>query len=109
MIPLEGAAHIMSSHVLQTVTPPRNHAVHSAHAASHLITPYLTLCKLMCCALQAVDLAQDDWTKSSLTVVVVGASGDLAKKKIFPALFALFYEGLLPPVGSCRCVRERDL
>ena len=29
---------------------------------------------------------------------VVGASGDLAKKKIFPALFALFYMGMLPPV-----------
>ena len=28
---------------------------------------------------------------------MLGASGDLAKKKIFPALFALFYEGLLPP------------
>ncbi len=35
---------------------------------------------------------------SSLSVVVVGASGDLAKKKIFPALFALYYEGLLPKV-----------
>jgi glucose-6-phosphate 1-dehydrogenase len=33
-------------------------------------------------------------------VVVVGASGDLAKKKIFPALFALYYEGLLPEVGG---------
>jgi glucose-6-phosphate 1-dehydrogenase len=30
----------------------------------------------------------------------VGASGDLAKKKIFPALFALCYEDLLPPVGA---------
>ncbi len=49
-------------------------------------------------------MAADDWTHSSLTVVVVGASGDLAKKKIFPALFALFYEGLLPPVGVCRRV-----
>ena len=29
---------------------------------------------------------------------VVGASGDLAKKKIFPALFALYYEGTLPKV-----------
>ena len=29
---------------------------------------------------------------------MVGASGDLAKKKIFPALFALFYEGSLPEV-----------
>jgi len=33
----------------------------------------------------------------TLSVTVVGASGDLAKKKIFPALFALFYEGSLPP------------
>lgn len=39
----------------------------------------------------------NDWAHSSLSVVVLGASGDLAKKKIFPALFALFYEGLLPP------------
>eukprot|EP00798_Chlamydomonas_sp_ICE-L_P003710 gene3710-13777_t len=37
-----------------------------------------------------------DWKTSSLSFVVVGASGDLAKKKIFPALFALYYEGLLP-------------
>lgn len=41
-------------------------------------------------------LEKNDWTCSSLSVVVVGASGDLAKKKIFPALFALYYEGLLP-------------
>ncbi|CAN1295127.1 Glucose-6-phosphate 1-dehydrogenase, chloroplastic [Linum perenne] len=32
----------------------------------------------------------------SVTITVVGASGDLAKKKIFPALFALYYEGCLP-------------
>jgi len=31
-----------------------------------------------------------------LSVVVVGASGDLAKKKIFPALFSLYYDGMLP-------------
>jgi len=41
-------------------------------------------------------LENNDWSTSSLSVVVVGASGDLAKKKIFPALFALYYEGLLP-------------
>ncbi|XP_043689510.1 glucose-6-phosphate 1-dehydrogenase 1, chloroplastic-like isoform X1 [Telopea speciosissima] len=34
--------------------------------------------------------------KSTISVTVVGASGDLAKKKIFPALFALFYEDCLP-------------
>lgn len=39
----------------------------------------------------------EDWASTALTVVVVGASGDLAKKKIYPALFALFYDGHLPP------------
>ncbi|EFJ45944.1 hypothetical protein VOLCADRAFT_82038 [Volvox carteri f. nagariensis] len=46
---------------------------------------------------EAYDLERNDWDATSLSVVVVGASGDLAKKKIFPALFALYYEGLLPP------------
>ncbi|XP_078437517.1 glucose-6-phosphate 1-dehydrogenase, chloroplastic-like [Wolffia australiana] len=32
----------------------------------------------------------------TISITVVGASGDLAKKKIFPALFALFYENCLP-------------
>jgi hypothetical protein len=46
-------------------------------------------------------------TGTGLTFVVVGASGDLAKKKIFPALFALYMEGslgmvlLAPPSRSC--------
>ncbi|XAR48205.1 Glucose-6-phosphate dehydrogenase [Bertholletia excelsa] len=34
--------------------------------------------------------------KSTVSITVVGASGDLAKKKIFPALFALYYESYLP-------------
>ncbi|BBN13147.1 glucose-6-phosphate 1-dehydrogenase [Marchantia polymorpha subsp. ruderalis] len=34
--------------------------------------------------------------EETVSITVVGASGDLAKKKIFPALFALFYEGCLP-------------
>ncbi len=46
------------------------------------------------------DLEKNDWETSSLSVVVVGASGDLAKKKIFPALFALYYEGLLPEASK---------
>ncbi|KAK4789441.1 hypothetical protein SAY86_016745 [Trapa natans] len=33
---------------------------------------------------------------ATVSIIVVGASGDLAKKKIFPALFALFYEDCLP-------------
>ena len=35
-----------------------------------------------------------------VSVCVVGASGDLAKKKIFPALFALYMEGSLPAVRA---------
>ncbi|GAB2297734.1 Glucose-6-phosphate 1-dehydrogenase [Dionaea muscipula] len=34
--------------------------------------------------------------EATVSIIVVGASGDLAKKKIFPALFALYYEDCLP-------------
>jgi glucose-6-phosphate 1-dehydrogenase len=30
------------------------------------------------------------------TLIVFGASGDLARRKLFPALYDLAYEGLLP-------------
>ncbi len=33
---------------------------------------------------------------NSINIVILGASGDLAAKKIFPALFALYCRGLLP-------------
>jgi glucose-6-phosphate 1-dehydrogenase len=33
---------------------------------------------------------------AALSIIVVGASGDLARKKIFPALFALYCQGFLP-------------
>lgn len=39
-------------------------------------------------------------TERALTVVILGASGDLAKKKTFPALFQLYCDGLLPPHTS---------
>lgn len=45
-------------------------------------------------------------TETTVSITVVGASGDLAKKKIFPALFALFYEGCLPEVCVCLLVRK---
>lgn len=32
-----------------------------------------------------------------LSIIVVGGSGDLARRKIYPALFALYSQGLLPP------------
>ena len=37
-------------------------------------------------------LEPENWEMSALSIVVVGASGDLAKKKIYPALFALYVE-----------------
>ncbi|XP_020257966.1 glucose-6-phosphate 1-dehydrogenase, chloroplastic-like isoform X4 [Asparagus officinalis] len=47
---------------------------------------------------QSVQLSRSEQNQNETTVsiTVVGASGDLAKKKIFPALFALFYEDFLP-------------
>ncbi|XP_024987636.1 glucose-6-phosphate 1-dehydrogenase, chloroplastic isoform X3 [Cynara cardunculus var. scolymus] len=47
---------------------------------------------------ESIDIASFDFNKdkSTVSITVVGASGDLAKKKIFPALFALYYEGCLP-------------
>jgi glucose-6-phosphate 1-dehydrogenase len=38
----------------------------------------------------------DAYRSSPLSVVVVGASGDLATRKIYPALFALYCQGFLP-------------
>eukprot|EP00887_Chlorella_sp_A99_P001264 scaffold14.g1264.t1 len=45
-------------------------------------------------------LKEEDWGQSALSICVLGASGDLAKKKIYPALFALYYEGMLPEGAS---------
>ena len=50
--------------------------------------------------------------KSSLRIYIFGASGDLAKRKIFPALFELFSRGLLPEniefVGYARTAMDND-
>ena len=32
----------------------------------------------------------------ALSLIVLGASGDLARKKLFPALFSLYCQGFLP-------------
>ncbi|KAJ7507831.1 glucose-6-P dehydrogenase [Mycena galericulata] len=49
--------------------------------------------------------------KDNTVIVVFGASGDLAKKKTFPALFALFKQGFLPTdvkiVGYARTKMDR--
>ncbi len=43
-------------------------------------------------------LVDEKWEtgESTLSFCVVGASGDLAKKKILPALFALYNQGMMP-------------
>lgn len=41
-----------------------------------------------------IKVARDN--TSALSLVVFGASGDLASKKIFPTLFALYCKGALP-------------
>lgn len=38
----------------------------------------------------------EEQLKGGITIVVLGASGDLAKKKTFPALFGLYRNGFLP-------------
>ncbi|WVN86353.1 glucose-6-phosphate dehydrogenase [Cryptococcus depauperatus CBS 7841] len=56
--------------------------------------------------------AAGDALKDETVVVVLGASGDLAKKKTFPALFALFNQGLLPEnvhiVGYARTKMDQN-
>eukprot|EP00816_Leptocylindrus_hargravesii_P006938 CAMPEP_0196818024 /NCGR_PEP_ID=MMETSP1362-20130617/63675_1 /TAXON_ID=163516 /ORGANISM="Leptocylindrus danicus, Strain CCMP1856" /LENGTH=524 /DNA_ID=CAMNT_0042195933 /DNA_START=105 /DNA_END=1679 /DNA_ORIENTATION=- len=42
------------------------------------------------------DVMREDWFGESLAIVVIGASGDLAKKKTYPSLFNLFLDDLLP-------------
>lgn len=55
---------------------------------------------------------EEDVAKRALTIVVLGASGDLAKKKTFPALFQLHRRKLLPPhaliVGYARSNLSND-
>lgn len=43
-----------------------------------------------------VTKAKAKGSKDFLSIVVLGASGDLAKRKVIPAMFALYYQGMLP-------------
>ncbi|KAL9184693.1 hypothetical protein ACHAXT_012663 [Thalassiosira profunda] len=42
-------------------------------------------------------VSHEAWTREGLAIIIVGASGDLAKKKTYPSLLSLFHGGLLPP------------
>ncbi|KAK6919218.1 Glucose-6-phosphate dehydrogenase, NAD-binding, partial [Dillenia turbinata] len=48
----------------------------------------------------SIAYSEPEKLESTLSITVDGASGDLAKRKIFPPLFALFYEGWLPEYFS---------
>ncbi|KAL0247127.1 glucose-6-phosphate dehydrogenase [Cryptococcus tetragattii IND107] len=56
--------------------------------------------------------ASGEALKDETVVIVLGASGDLAKKKTFPALYALFAQGFLPKdvhiVGYARTKMDKD-
>ncbi|KAK8854732.1 glucose-6-phosphate dehydrogenase [Kwoniella newhampshirensis] len=62
-------------------------------------------------SIPSMEAAGDALTEETI-VVVLGASGDLAKKKTFPALFALFAQDLLPKnihiVGYARTKMDKD-
>ncbi|XP_054796617.1 glucose-6-phosphate 1-dehydrogenase 1, chloroplastic-like isoform X1 [Prosopis cineraria] len=68
--------------------------VHSQNGRS--VTNILDTEQRMTPAEGGCNVLKIDKANSTLTIVVVGATGTLAKEKIFPALFALFYEGCLP-------------
>ena len=51
-------------------------------------------------SLKKVQISADLPSDSTHVFVVFGASGDLAKKKIYPTLWALFRDGLMPPVNN---------
>lgn len=44
---------------------------------------------------QLIDF-QEEWTMQDMTIVLFGATGDLAKRKLFPALYNLFLDDKLP-------------
>ena len=48
-------------------------------------------------SLKKVQISAETPADASHVFVVFGASGDLAKKKIYPTLWALFRDGLMPP------------
>ena len=58
------------------------------------------------------ELQRELQTQGQLSIVVLGASGDLAKKKIYPVLWSLFRDELIPQgtrlVGYARSDMTHD-
>jgi glucose-6-phosphate 1-dehydrogenase len=55
--------------------------------------------KLLRESLKKVELSSSSSREGSHVFVVFGASGDLARKKIYPTLWALYRDSLMPKVG----------
>eukprot|EP01098_Paradermamoeba_levis_P001700 TRINITY_DN11960_c0_g1_i1.p1 TRINITY_DN11960_c0_g1~~TRINITY_DN11960_c0_g1_i1.p1 ORF type:complete len:537 (-),score=147.35 TRINITY_DN11960_c0_g1_i1:218-1828(-) len=55
---------------------------------------------------------QEPEANKALSIIIIGASGDLAKKKTYPSVYSLFIHGLLPPqtnvIGYARSKMARD-
>ena len=60
-------------------------------------------------ALLRESLATSSSTAASHVFVVFGASGDLARKKIYPTLWALYRDRLVPQVGLVCMLTETNL
>lgn len=76
----------------------------------HVPTPYAAATPVGSLAMPKSSTYLD--RSKPLSVIVIGASGDLALKKIFPALFALYCQGYLPNdfhiVGFARSPLSND-
>jgi len=66
----------------------------------------------LCQCQESVDKNFLQYYQQGLEIIVVGASGDLAKKKTYPALFDLFMHGFIPPhakiYGFARSSKENS-
>ncbi|GJP50614.1 hypothetical protein CLOM_g9757 [Closterium sp. NIES-68] len=77
-----------------TASPPK------AASPSASVDPAPTI-PCMCLSPKKPTATPGAAAEGPLSIVIFGASGDLAKKKTFPALFNLFHQGFLP-VGEIR-------
>ena len=81
--------------------PPRNRRATSQPKKSSLPSSQTGISRKPGTSLESPSskLSADDHHRGpSLFISVIGATGELARKKIFPALFALYYSGFLPEV-----------
>jgi len=75
---------------------PHNHISTNSHTLKEMEEGNPEGLKLLRDSLKRVQLTSGEPKEESNVFVVFGASGDLAKKKIYPTLWALFRDKLLP-------------